>query len=316
MKKLSILFAAASALILAASCNKQMAAPEAEKQTIKLTVRLEEPQTKATYADPGDGTLKVAWEAEESITLIGVDGSLPVLFHNLIGSGEPGAKEMVFEADMLLLANEDLTYFLVYPPLSFDDLGGDTSNFSSADETLNYDYDKNEFTYCPKIDFMNMTDPSGVKVNDLMFGIVEDLADLSPVTLQHEIAVLKFVLTLPEALRGEKVASCSIFPKSSYYGTAEDYPMFFGANFDFSNFSWIPDNGRMGASPININNVLTIPEDGKLVYYVPFTGGTMKADLYGFQILVVNNGRLAQRCSPWITVSEDIPITKGKMIIL
>lgn len=175
-----------------------------------LITEIATPATKATYTY--DEGIKMAWEAEERITIVTFKDGKAVSAQNLSSTGEAGRKTATFSGSFT--PTDGATYIACYPPLAEKDGYWNTEVESGRDWGLRIEMNKHEYLDWYSPNTLNYQSENGsldiLKVGDVMVGDVEINEGVATTTLRKTISVLKLVLNLPDVAVGDKLYSVEV----------------------------------------------------------------------------------------------------------
>jgi len=207
MRKIFLL--AAIAVLGFSSCKKDENQPHQDQIQLTLTAEIATPATKATYTY--DEGIKMAWEAEERITIVTFKDDKAVSAQNLSSTGEAGRKTATFSGSFT--PTDGATYIACYPPLAERSGYWVTEVESGRDWGLRIDKDFKYLTWF-STNTQNYQSENGsldiLKVGDVMVGDVEINEGVATTTLRKTISVLKLVLNLPDVAVGDKLYSVQV----------------------------------------------------------------------------------------------------------
>lgn len=209
MRKIFLL--AAIAVLGFSSCKKDEKQPQQDPIQLTLITEIATPATKATYTY--DEGIKMAWEAEESITIVTFKDDKAVSAQNLSSTGEAGRKTATFSGSFT--PTDGATYIACYPPLADRGTYWNTEVESGSDDWgLHIEMNKNEYLEWYSPNAQNYQSENGsldiLKVGDVMVGDVEINEGVATTTLRKTISVLKLVLKLPDVAVGDKLYSVQV----------------------------------------------------------------------------------------------------------
>ena len=200
-----IFLLAAIAVLGFSSCKKDEKQPQQDPIQLTLTAEIATPATKATYTY--DDGIKMAWGAEERITIVTFKDDKAVSAQNLSSTGEAGRKTATFSGSFT--PTDGATYIACYPPLADRGTYWNTEVESGRDWGLRIDMNKHEFLDWTSPNAQNYQSENGsldiLKVGDVMVGNVEINEGVATTTLRKTISVLKLVLNLPDVAVGDKL---------------------------------------------------------------------------------------------------------------
>ena len=263
MRKIFLL--AAIAVLGFSSCKKDEKQPQQDPIQLTLTAEIATPATKATYTY--DEGIKMAWEAEERITIVTFKDDKAVSAQNLSSTGEAGRKTATFSGSFT--PTDGATYIACYPPLADRGTYWNTEVESGRDWGLRIDMNKHEFLDWTSPNAQNYQSENGsldiLKVGDVMVGNVEINEGVATTTLRKTISVLKLVLNLPDVAVGDKLYRVEVLSQGGNITTG-DYIEY---NQMETPFMW---NGS-GQSALQLGlgsaGVMDTPGNKQLVVYIP-----------------------------------------------
>lgn len=170
MRKIFLL--AAIAVLGFSSCKKDEKQPQQDPIQLTLITEIATPATKATYTY--DEGIKMAWEAEERITIVTFKDDKAVSAQNLSSTGEAGRKTATFSGSFT--PTDGATYIACYPPLADRGTYWNTEVKSGSDWGLRIDKDFKYLIWF-STNTQNYQSENGsldiLKVGDVMVGDVE-----------------------------------------------------------------------------------------------------------------------------------------------
>lgn len=282
MRKIFLL--AAIAVLGFSSCKKDEKQLQQDPIQLTLTAEIETPATKATYTY--DEGIKMAWGAEESITIVTFKDDKAVSAQNLSSTGEAGRKTATFSGSFT--PTDGATYIACYPPLADKGTYWNTEVKSGTDWGLRIDMNKHEFLDWTSPNAQNYQSENGsldiLKVGDVMVGNVEINEGVATTTLRKTISVLKLVLNLPDVAVGDKLYTVQVRSqggKSITTGTWIQY------NQMETPFMWY--GGGMSTLLLGLGSAegMDTPGNKQLVVYIPdalgkIPEGDLVITVYGF----------------------------------
>lgn len=204
-----IFLLAAIAVLGFSSCKKDEKQPQQDPIQLTLTAEIATPATKATYTY--DKGIKMAWEAEESITIVTFKDDKAVSAQNLSSTGEAGRKTATFSGSFT--PTDGATYIACYPPLEDRGTYWNTEVESGRDWGLHIDKNLQYLAWF-STNTQNYQSENGsldiLKVGDVMVGDVEINEGVATTTLRKTVSVLKLVLNLPDKASGDKLYSVQV----------------------------------------------------------------------------------------------------------
>lgn len=260
-----IFLLAAIAVLGFSSCKKDEKQPQQDPIQLTLITEIETPATKATYTY--DEGIKMAWEAEERITIVTFKDDKAVSAQNLSSTGEAGRKTATFSGSFT--PTDGATYIACYPPLEDRGTYWNTEVKSGSDWGLRIDKNKDQFlTWSSTLNNHYQSENGSLdilKVGDVMVGEVEINEGVATTTLRKTISVLKLVLNLPDVAVGDKLASVQVNSQGGNIttGTWIQY------NMMETPFMW--HGGGSSALHLGLGTVggMDTPGNKQLVVYIP-----------------------------------------------
>ena len=267
-----IFLLAAIAVLGFSSCKKDEKQPQQDPIQLTLTAEIETPATKATYTY--DEGIKMAWEAEESITIVTFKDDKAVSAQNLSSTGEAGRKTATFSGSFT--PTDGATYIACYPPLADRGTYWNTEVESCRDWGLLIDKGFKYLTWF-STNTQNYQSENGsldiLKVGDVMVGDVEINEGVATTTLRKTISVLKLVLNLPDVAVGDKLMSVQVNSQGGTIttGTWVRY------NDMETPFMWY--GGGLSALQLGLGSAegMDTPGNKQLVVYIPGDLGKIPA---------------------------------------
>ena len=271
MKKLNHILLAGLALVAAVSCNKVNVPAEEPEQNVgvpmTLTATIGGAETKMTMAED-DNVLKATWDASEKISVITYTGTgygtKVQTVDTFTYTGDAGKKSVDFTGTFTGDAANNI--WVVYPALEYDSANED---YRSASGLL-YGVKKDDYHiyigyWNGKYTQTSNADPSFLKDN-LLTGTGTVSGSALTVDLEPASGVLKMTLTLPSTAEvGSKVYGVKVT------GTGGSLFRQVGSS------SWTVIGNTTyggwdssGMIALNGSEGITVPDDRKLVCYMPF----------------------------------------------
>lgn len=213
MRKIFLL--AAIAVLGFSSCKKDEKQLQQDPIQLTLITEIATPATKATYTY--DEGIKMAWEADERITIVTFKDGKAVSAQDLSSTGEAGRKAATFSGSFTPTAGA--TYIACYPPLADRGTYWNTEVKSGSEWGLRIEKNQNGYLnwYSPDTDnyqsengSLDILKVGDVMVGDVMVGDVEINEGVDSITLRKTISVLKLVLNLPDVAVGYKLYSVQV----------------------------------------------------------------------------------------------------------
>ncbi len=282
MRKIFLL--AAIAVLGFSSCKKDEKQPQQDPIQLTLITEIATPATKATYTY--DEGIKMAWAAEERITIVTFKDDKAVSAQNLSSSGVAGRKTATFSGSFT--PTDGATYIACYPPLAERTGYWVTEVESGRDWGLRIEMNEDEFLTWTSTNPLNYQSENGsldiLKVGDVMVGDVEINEGVATTTLRKTISVLKLVLNLPDVAVGDKLTSVQVHSqggKSITTGTWIQY------NQMETPFMWY--GGGISTLQLGLGSAegMDTPGNKQLVVYIPgalgkIPEGDLVITVYGF----------------------------------
>ena len=269
-----IFLLAAIAVLGFSSCKKDEKQPQQDPIQLTLTTEIATPATKATYTY--DKGIKMAWGAEERITIVTFKDGKALSAQNLSSTGEAGRKTATFSGSFT--PTDGATYIACYPPLADRGTYWNTEVKSGSDWGLRIDMNKDQFLTWSSPNNNHYQSENGsldiLKVGDVMVGDVEINEGVATTTLRKTISVLKLVLNLPDVAVGDKLYSVQVNSqggKSITTGTWIQY------NQMETPFMWY--GGGISALQLGLvgSGGMDTPGNKQLVVYIPGALGQIPA---------------------------------------
>lgn len=208
MRKIFLL--AAIAVLGFSSCKKDEKQPQQDPIQLTLITEIATPATKATYTY--DEGIKMAWEADERITIVTFKDGKAVSAQDLSSTGEAGRKAATFSGSFT--PTDGATYIACYPPLADRGTYWNTEVESGRDWGLRINKNIEPYLAWSSTNIQNYQSENGsldiLKVGDVMVGDVEINEGVATTTLRKTISVLKLVLNLPDVAVGDKLTSVQV----------------------------------------------------------------------------------------------------------
>mgnify|MGYP006364674175 FL=1 len=259
-----IFLLAAIAVLGFSSCKKDEKQLQQDPIQLTLTAEIETPATKATYTY--DEGIKMAWEAEERITIVTFKDDKAVSAQNLSSTGVAGRKTATFSGSFT--PTDGATYIACYPPLEERTEYWITEVESGRNWGLRIDKNAEFLTwvYPNSQDYQSENGSLDIlKVGDVMVGDVEINEDVATTTLRKTISVLKLVLNLPDVAVGDKLYSVQVNSQGGFIttGTWVQY------NQMETPFMW--DGGGLPSLSLGLGSAggMDTPGNKQLVVYIP-----------------------------------------------
>lgn len=263
MRKIFLL--AAIAVLGFSSCKKDEKQPQQDPIQLTLITEIATPATKATYTY--DEGIKMAWEADERITIVTFKDGKAVSAQDLSSTGEAGRKAATFSGSFT--PTDGATYIACYPPLADRGTYWNTEVKSGSEWGLRIAMNQNEYLdwYSPNTD--NYQSENGsldiLKVGDVMVGDVEINEGVATTTLRKTISVLKLVLNLPDVAVGDKLYRVEVLSLGGNITTGD----WIEYNQMETPFMW-KGNGQ-SALHLGLGSAegMDTPDNKQLVVYIP-----------------------------------------------
>ena len=259
-----IFLLAAIAVLGFSSCKKDEKQLQQDPIQLTLTAEIETPATKATYTY--DEGIKMAWGAEERITIVTFKDDKAVSAQNLSSTGVAGRKTATFSGSFT--PTDGATYIACYPPLEERTEYWITEVESGRNWGLRIDKNAEFLTwvYPNSQDYQSENGSLDIlKVGDVMVGDVEINEDVATTTLRKTISVLKLVLNLPDVAVGDKLYSVQVNSQGGFIttGTWIQY------NQMETPFMWY--GGGLSALQLGLGSAegMDTPGNKQLVVYIP-----------------------------------------------
>ena len=260
-----IFLLAAIAVLGFSSCKKDEKQPQQDPIQLTLTAEIATPATKATYTY--DEGIKMAWEAEESITIVTFKDDKAVSAQNLSSTGEAGRKTATFSGSFT--PTDGATYIACYPPLADRGTYWNTEVESGRDWGLLIDKGFKYLTWF-STNTQNYQSENGsldiLKVGDVMVGDVEINEGVATTTLRKTISVLKLVLNLPDEASGDKLSSVQVQSQGGSITTG------FLIQYDQMETPFMWKGGGQSALQLGLGSSfekMDVPGNKQLVVYIP-----------------------------------------------
>lgn len=271
MRKIFLL--AAIAVLGFSSCKKDENQPHQDQIQLTLITEIATPATKATYTY--DEGIKMAWGAEEIITIVTFKDGKALSAQNLSSSGEAGRKTATFSGNFT--PTDGATYIACYPPLADRGTYWNTEVESGSDWGLRIEKNKHEYLDWSSPNAQNYQSENGsldiLKVGDVMVGDVEINEGVATTTLRKTISVLKLVLNLPDVAVGDKLYSVQVNSQGGDITTG-DYIEY---NQMETPFKW--KGNRQSTLQLGLGSAegMDTPGNKQLVVYIPGALGQIPA---------------------------------------
>lgn len=280
-----IFLLAAIAVLGFSSCKKDEKQPQQDPIQLTLTAEIATPATKATYTY--DEGIKMAWEAEEEITIVTFKDDKALSAQNLSSTGEAGRKTATFSGSFT--PTDGATYIACYPPLADRGTYWNTEVESGSEWGLRIEKNQNGYLdwYSPDTD--NYQSENGsldiLKVGDVMVGDVEINEGVDSITLRKTISVLKLVLNLPDVAVGDKLYSVQVHSQGGFITTGD----WIEYNQMETPFKWKGSEQSVLELGLGSAGGMDTPGNKQLVVYIPgplgkIPAGNLEITVYG------NNG--------------------------
>ena len=264
MRKIFLL--AAIAVLGFSSCKKDENQPHQDQIQVTLITEIATPATKATYTY--DEGIKMAWEAEERITIVTFKDGKAVSAQNLSSTGEAGRKTATFSGSFT--PTEGATYIARYPPLVERGEYWNTKVESGSDWGLRIYMNEAEYLEWYPTNTQNYQSENGsldiLKVGDTMVGSVEINDGVATTTLRKTISVLKLVLNLPDEASGDKLSSVQVQSQGGSITTG------FLIQYDQMETPFMWKGGGQSALQLGLGSSfekMDVPGNKQLVVYIP-----------------------------------------------
>lgn len=262
MRKIFLL--AAIAVLGFSSCKKDEKQLQQDPIQLTLITEIAIPATKATYTY--DEGIKMAWGAEERITIVTFKDDKAVSAQNLSSTGEAGRKTATFSGSFT--PTEGATYIACYPPLVERGEYWNTEVESGRDWGLCIDKEAKYLLWF-STNTQNYQSENGsldiLKVGDVMVGDVEINEGVATTTLRKTISVLKLVLNLPDVAVGDKLYSVQVRSQGGTITTGD----WIQYNQMETPFMWY--GGGQSALQLGLGSAegMDTPGNKQLVVYIP-----------------------------------------------
>ena len=304
MKKTSILFAAL--LLAAVSCTKEGNDSGPKKMDITLTASIADLQTKTVYTDPADGTLKMDWEATgETISVVTYDATNGII-RNEVLTGTKSGTDCLFSGTVTELESGQ-KYLCIYPALSGPTTIGGKTCYTSEKGALQYVVEDKKFTFThDKVKQEKNGSTDHLKYADLLTGEPTFSGGNAVVSLEHQIGVLKVVLSLTPEYMGRYLNGFKI---------TDSYTPSFTPDLkvtDFSSFAFIPGESLFSLTEVLDGENFIVGLDLMATFYIPMAPCTIPAD--GYYRITVTEGITDKSINKNPPVAVNIE--KGKMTTL
>lgn len=260
-----IFLLAAIAVLGFSSCKKDEKQPQQDPIQLTLITEIATPATKATYTY--DEGIKMAWEAEERITIVTFKDGKALSAQNLSSTGAAGRKTATFSGSFT--PTDGATYIACYPPLADRGTYWNTEVESGRDWGLRIEMNKDEYLAWSATNAQNYQSENGsldiLKVGDVMVGNVEINEGVATTTLRKTISVLKLVLNLPDEASGDKLRDVLVISQGGtittgtwiQYNQMETPFVWYGGGFGFLQLGLGSAEG------------MDTPDNKQLVVYIP-----------------------------------------------
>ena len=322
MKKLNNILLAGLALVAAASCSKQNP-QEPEQPTgvpMTLTATIGGPETKLGYTDESN-VLKGQWNANESISVITLDGSKNVVTIDTFttGSESEGSKTADFKGTLSEGATSDIR--VLYPAISkYDDSNYGTSlKDGSASDRLIEEIQIGKTWATFDETFMTQS-ASGSTAHLGNATILEGIGAVSDQVLTVELrplnAVMRLDITLPSDAVGKVLNNMTVEATNSsgdfYFFTKTNWFYYFEGAKRTANSQQI--NISLGSWSGETKEQMTI-ESTDLVVYIPFVPGegVVLGPSGGSELRLSCYSDLGFTGTKNITLSNDTALEPGKL---
>lgn len=285
MRKIFLL--AAIAVLGFSSCKKDEKQLQQDPIQLTLITEIATPATKATYTY--DEGIKMAWEADERITIVTFKDGKAVSAQDLSSTGEAGRKAATFSGSFT--PTDGATYIACYPPLADRGTYWNTEVKSGSEWGLRIEKNQNGYLnwYSPDTDnyqsengSLDILKVGDVMVGDVMVGDVEINEGVDSITLRKTISVLKLVLNLPDVAVGDKLVSVQVNSPGGNITTGE----WIEYNQMETPFKW-KGNGQY-ALHLGLGSAegMDTPDNKQLVVYIPgplgkIPEGDLEITVYG-----------------------------------
>lgn len=322
MKKLIILSTAVLAVMVSCQKNQETVSSSEEGNGVPMTLTANISGTKTAYNDNGSG-LKETWNAEESISVVTLDGDNGELVSvdTFTSSGEAGRSSATFSGTFTGGASP-AKVIAIYPALTmsgdmyrtpaYKDRSGNNARIIYNGSGQYFQYSQNnELKQTANADFSHMTNyclmSGAVDIDDIKNGTLT-------VSLNNLMTVLKLVVTLPASCKGQTFSKIQM---NCYTNSAEYFNMFAaGGGKELIDQVASPISGSF-KDPL-ASRVLwgdfAVPETGIVTLYMPFVlaESSIKSGYYWvFNAFV--NGVSAGSDVTIKTFTKDITLQRGYM---
>ena len=325
MKKTLLFVATAIAALV--SCEKDQepanenTSPEVKGIPMTLTANIGG-TTKTSYADDGSG-LKETWNAEESISVITLDGDNGnlVSVDTFTSSGEAGRSSATFSGTFTG-GETPAKVIAIYPALTmsgglyrtpaYQDRYGSSRRILQNGSGQFFEYSYNiELKQTSNADFSHMTNyclmTGAVDIDDIKNGVLT-------VSLSNLMTVLKMVVTLPDSYKGHTFSSIQL---NCYTDGATYFNMFAGGGGkEYVDHVASPISGSF-KDPLSARILwgdFVIPDTGVVTLYMPFVlaESNIKSGYYWMFTAFVD-GVQAGSDVTIKTFTKDVTLQRGYM---
>ena len=280
MKKTLLFVATAVAALVSCEKNQEPAneniAPEVRGIPMTLTANIAG-ATKTSYTDNGSG-LKETWNAEESISIVTLDGDNGniVSVDTFTASGEAGQSSATFSGTFTG-GETPAKVIAIYPALTmsgglyrtpdYQDRYGNSRRILQNGSGQFFEYSYNiELKQTSNADFSHMTNyclmTGAVDIDDIKNGVLT-------VSLSNLMTVLKMVVTLPDSYKGHTFSRIQL----NCYTDSAPFNMFAGSGGkEYVDQVASPISGSFKdplASRVLYGD-FAVPETGVVTLYMPF----------------------------------------------
>ncbi len=321
MRKLFILSTAVLAVMVSCQKNQETVSSSEEGNGVPMTLTANISGTKTAYNDNGSG-LKETWNAEESISVVTLDGDNGELVSvdTFTSSGEAGRSSATFSGTFTGGASP-AKVIAIYPALTmsggmyrtpaYKDRYGNIARIIYNGSGQYFQYSQNnEVKQTANADFSHMTNyclmSGAVDIDDIKNGTLT-------VSLNNLMTVLKLVVTLPASCKGHTFSKIQM---NCYTNSSGNYNMFAAGSKEYIDQVASPISGSF-KDPYSARVLwgdFAVPETGVVTLYMPFVlaDSSIKSGYYWMFTAFVDDVQAGSDITIK-TFTKDITLQRGYM---
>lgn len=322
MKKMMILSAALLAVVIACQKNQETIDSSQEVKGVPMTLTASISGAKTSYSDNGSG-LKETWNAEESISIVTLDGDNGYLVSvdNFTSSGEAGRSSATFSGTFTGGSNP-VKVIAIYPALTqsggyyrtpvYKDRYGNSRSILQNGSGQFFEYSYNiELKQTANADFSHIANYC------LMSGAVniDDIKnDVLSVSLSNLMTILKMVVNFPDSYKGHTFSKIELDCKTDLAGNFNMFAGSGGKEYIDQVASPISGSSKDPVSTRILWGDFSIPDTGTVTLYMPFVlaESSIKSG-YNWTFTAFVDGVQAGSDVTVKTFTKDITLQRGYM---